>query len=125
MTDDVKYDPMLQRVNMSPENRGLFYEEGYYDGWYEECIADLPIPDEWIDSSYANDVNPSYRFKGWQIWIAEADPSKRENGADCPRFAVSNCLYYGYAENDWYQFETFEGVLRHVSTKLAKWIYIK
>jgi hypothetical protein len=43
--------------------------------------ATLPaIPEGWVDSSYCNDVCPSWTTADrlWQIWIDYADPSERE-----------------------------------------------
>tara|TARA_R110000744_G_scaffold43055_3_gene96792 strand:+ start:2121 stop:2417 length:297 start_codon:yes stop_codon:yes gene_type:complete len=93
-----------------------------YKGWQEECLADLDIPKEWENVSYSNDVSPSYQYKGWQIYIAEKDISKREYPEMVDRFQICNALYYGY-EQKWHTFNNFDDVLNFVKTTYAKWIF--
>ena len=93
-----------------------------YKGWKIECLSDLDIPKEWECVSYHNDACPSYRYNGFQIWIAEKDNKLREIGEDSDRFHITHYNYYG----DGYiskPFEDFNQVINYVSNNFGAFIY--
>lgn len=94
-----------------------------YKGWKIECLADLDVPNKWEDVSYNNDACPSYRYNGFQIWIAEKDKKLREIGEDSDRFYITHYNYYG----DMYtnrSFNDFNQVINYVSNNYGAFIYI-
>lgn len=46
------------------------------------------IPSDWIDTSWRNDVCPSWQFGEYQIFINYANPDDRETGGD--RYCVND-----------------------------------
>jgi hypothetical protein len=61
---------------------------------FNECVADLKMPDGWEDVSYGNDACPSWAVNGYQIFIDHPIPEKREC-RPCPRFHVHLESQYG------------------------------
>jgi hypothetical protein len=48
-----------------------------------------PMPAEWQDSSWRNDACPSFSIADrWRVYIADADPARRECGPESPRFSL-------------------------------------
>jgi uncharacterized protein (DUF927 family) len=91
-----------------------------YRGWKEECLDDLPIPKEWIDVSWGNDLCPSFLIKGFQIFIAESN-KKRRDWEGMSRFSIQHWNYYGdvYTTRT---MEDFSEVLEYVSNNFGAWI---
>ena len=71
--------------------------------FFDDCLRDFEKPVEWEDVSYCNDVCPSFRYKGYEIFVDHPDPEERELGKDRTRFSVIIALDYG--ESVW-RFET-------------------
>ena len=94
-----------------------------YKGWKEECLADLEIPDKWQNVSYSNDACPSYRYHGFQIWIAEKNKKLREIGEDSDRFHITHYNYYGDVYTN-KPFNDFNQVINYVSNNFGAFIYI-
>ena len=47
--------------------------------YFDACIEDITIPEEWEDVSYGNDACPSWLYNGYQIFIHHRDIEKRES----------------------------------------------
>ena len=92
-----------------------------FHDWHEECLQDLEplFPKHWVNCSYGNDAAPSFRFNGWQIWIAEKNSQLRECGIDSKRFHIGEyregCSSV-FITNDWKEAQKF------VNNCLAPWI---
>ena len=81
--------------------------------YFDSCVADLKIPDEWENVSYGNDTCPSWVFKGFHIMIDHPDPKEREQGfEDDPRFHIFRMNDYGDHPSWEAHHETFSGVLK-------------
>ena len=91
-----------------------------WNRWDEHNLYDLDIPKEWADVSYGNDLCPSFRIKGFQIYIAEIDKDNRE-WEGMPRFSIQHWNYYGdvYTTRT---MEDFSEVLEYVSNNFGAWI---
>ena len=48
----------------------------------------VTIPPGWIDTSYRNDVCPSFQVGRFQIWVDYIEPDRREM-EEWPRFAIT------------------------------------
>lgn len=55
---------------------------------FPDFVMDVEIPAGWIDTSWHNDVSPSFETRGLRIWVDFADPGRREF-EDRPRFTVA------------------------------------
>ena len=91
--------------------------------WKDNCLSDINIPNQWTDVSWHNDACPSYRFNGFQIWIAEKDKKLRELGEDSDRFYVSHYNYYG-AMYTTRSFNNFNEVINYVSNNYGAWVVV-
>ena len=79
--------------------------------YFDSCVADLKIPDEWENVSYKDDTCPSWCFKGFHIMIQHTNPKKREF-EDSPRFYIFRMNDYGDHMSWQTHSETFTGVLQ-------------
>lgn len=71
--------------------------------FFDDCLKDFTRPVGWESACYYNDVCPSFRYKGYEIFVDHPDPKERELGEDRTRFSVTIALDYG--ESVW-RFET-------------------
>ena len=67
------------------------------------------IPSDWIDTSWHNDVCPSWQFGKYQIFIDHANPNERETGGE--RYFVNDaesgdCLLI---TDEWYEVLAYIG----------------
>tara|TARA_Y100001937_G_C7097646_1_gene320894 strand:- start:132 stop:518 length:387 start_codon:yes stop_codon:yes gene_type:complete len=96
------------------------------DTW-NEYIADLSIPKEWINVSYGNDALPSFmteenQIKAYHVWIDSWSEKERAlNSKDiwgykdklAERFQV--CLCYGSEESDLFMSNDFDEVVEWIN----------
>jgi hypothetical protein len=87
--------------------------------------SDLNIPDEWENTSWAQDLTPSYEFNGWKIHIDHPDPEKsalkmeygtKEDGSAFHRFCVFPAHEEEVLEN-MLDTDDFNEVIKFVSRK--------
>jgi len=71
--------------------------------YFDSCVEDLDIPEEWECHAYYNDVCPSWEFNGWQIFIEHRYFELREYWDGYPRFSCFPEADYGDTQNS----ETF------------------
>tara|TARA_R100001463_G_scaffold119420_2_gene175266 strand:+ start:92 stop:388 length:297 start_codon:yes stop_codon:yes gene_type:complete len=92
-------------------------------GFFNECVADLEMPEGWEDISYGNDACPSWSVNGWQIFIDHPDPKQRETGPDEIRFTVQLEENYGDGQlpdlqtNEWTSVLAFVAVAKRGDSK--------
>lgn len=81
-----------------------------YQTEFPDIALPSDIPADWVDMSWHNDACPSFVVTGnvygtcVTLWIDDADPDKRENGADMNRFSIhrnGSSDEYGYTGDDW------------------------
>mgnify|MGYP003134584984 CR=1 FL=1 len=89
--------------------------ENYQDTFFTQCVADLKKPDGWENTSYGNDVCPSWSVNGWQIFIDHPKPEHRELGADVKRFSITVQSEYGEGEPPVLETDDWENVLAFVA----------
>ena len=82
--------------------------------YFDACVEDLDIPEEWECVSYYNDVCPSWEFNGWLIFIEHRYSELREYWEDIGRFCVYKAEDYGTAENHVLETSVFKDVLNFV-----------
>ena len=59
--------------------------------YFKSCVEDIidEIPEDWENTSYYNDLLPSYKCNNFMIWIAHHKPAKRDYEIrNCSRFTI-------------------------------------
>tara|TARA_R100000734_G_C3296181_1_gene87334 strand:+ start:227 stop:553 length:327 start_codon:yes stop_codon:yes gene_type:complete len=59
--------------------------------YFKSCVEDIidDIPQDWENTSYYNDLLPSYQCNNFMIWIAHGEISKRDyETKDFSRFII-------------------------------------
>lgn len=87
--------------------------------YFDACVEDLDIPEEWECVSYYNDVCPSWEYNGWHIFIEHRYPELREYWEDIGRFCLYRAEDYGTTENHVLETSVFEDVLKFVGKEKA------
>lgn len=83
---------------------------------FPDFKLDVTIPSDWSDTSYHNDVCPSYRKsfpsgRSLRIWVDFADPARREY-PNSPRFTVQSMNADEEFMDDIVQTDDWEEVLK-------------
>ena len=92
------------------------------EGW-ENNYSDLDIPKIWKNASFHNDANPSFAFKGWQIWI-DAENVEDKEFPEGSRFHIAELHNYS-ASTVWFDTDDFDELLDFVNTKISAFIGVK
>lgn len=52
----------------------------YVNDYFKDCVSDIIdlIPEEWENTSFHNDLLPSFECHNYRIWIAHHKPAKRD-----------------------------------------------
>lgn len=82
--------------------------------YFDSCVEDLDIPEEWECVSYYNDVCPSWEYNGWHIFIEHRYSELREYWEDIGRFCLYRAEDYGTSENPVLMTSVFKDVLNFV-----------
>ena len=83
---------------------------------------ELVFPDDWVDTSWHNDVSPSFEKQlgdiTYKIWCDYKDPEKREVGGK--QFTVATYDQNEFEElQDLAEFDTLQEALDFVSKEIA------
>lgn len=85
--------------------------------FFDSCLEDLIIPEDWNDISYGNDACPSFQYGRYHIFVDHRKVSKRESGLP-HRFHIGYCADYGeFAESN---FSQVCDTLKEVEVIIAK-----
>tara|TARA_R100001224_G_scaffold81061_1_gene50928 strand:+ start:68 stop:502 length:435 start_codon:yes stop_codon:yes gene_type:complete len=92
------------------------------EGW-EDNYSDLDIPRTWKNSSWHDDANPSFAFKGWQVWIDAKNVEDKEF-PDGSRFTIMEFRNYSTSVTC-FGSDDFNEVLNFVNSRVAPFIGVK
>ena len=88
--------------------------------FFDECTADITLPQGWKDITYKNDACPSWSFNGFQVFIDHPDPNERECGPESSRFCVMLEQEYGEKQTWFHACDTWAEVLNIVTVNEEK-----